>query len=60
MNYPAASCEVSNFSPPLREGDEGEGVENNDHKIPLSLTLSLKGRGNYLRIPMQSIEEFSD
>jgi hypothetical protein len=26
--------EVSNISPPLRGGDEGEGVENNHHKTP--------------------------
>jgi len=27
MNYPAAGCEVSNYPPPWRGGDEGEGVE---------------------------------
>ena len=52
--------EVSNFSPPLMGGDEGEGVEKNYHKTPLTLTLSRKGRGNYIGTPMQSIEEFRD
>jgi hypothetical protein len=29
-------------------------------QTPLSLTLSLKGRGNYSATPMQSIEDFFD
>jgi hypothetical protein len=56
MNYPAASCEVSNISPPLTGGDEGEGEMK--HKITLSLTLPPQGGGNNWETPKLSFEEF--
>jgi len=37
-------------------GDKGEGVGNNYHKTPLTLTLSRKGRGDFWGIPKKSIE----
>jgi len=43
MNYPAASCEVSNISPPLTGGDEGEGEMK--HKITPTLTPPINGEG---------------
>jgi len=44
LNYPAASCRVSNISPPLMGGDEGEG-ENKFKNTP-TLTLPHQWGGN--------------
>jgi hypothetical protein len=44
MNDAAASCEVSDISPPSRGGDEREGVEYNIHHIPSPYPPPSRGR----------------
>jgi len=44
MNLPTASCRVSELSPPLRGGDEGEGEKS--HMSTPTLTLPHQGGGS--------------